>query len=65
MLEALKHSTEPEHLVKEASRYLKGLKGSLVQMKKQKLASLHEQRERVAQADLDRAFSASRGPVRW
>ncbi|WPH01485.1 SNF2 family DNA-dependent chromodomain-containing ATPase [Acrodontium crateriforme] len=36
MLEALKHSKEPEHLVAEARRYLRGLKGNLVQMKKQK-----------------------------
>jgi len=38
MIEALKNSTEPEHLVKAAARYLKGLKGSLVQTKKQKEA---------------------------
>lgn len=38
MLEALKYSNEPEHLVKEANRYLKGLKGNLVQLKKQKEA---------------------------
>lgn len=36
MLEALKYSNEPEHLVNEARRYLRGLKGNLVQMKKQK-----------------------------
>lgn len=65
MMEALKHSNEPEHLVKEATRYLKGLKGSLVQMKKQKAASMHEQRERMAQAEAERAFLAARGPVRW
>jgi hypothetical protein len=38
MLDALKYSNEPEHLVKEANRYLRGLKGSLVQLKKQKEA---------------------------
>lgn len=38
MLEALKSSHEPEHLVAQATRYLKGLKGNLVQMKKHKLA---------------------------
>lgn len=36
MLEALKYSNEPEHLINEARRYLRGLKGNLVQLKKQK-----------------------------
>ncbi|KXT16455.1 hypothetical protein AC579_1772 [Pseudocercospora musae] len=36
MIEALKYSNEPEHLVNEARRYLRGLKGNLVQLKKQK-----------------------------
>lgn len=36
MLEALKYSNEPEHLVNEARRYLRGLKGNLVQLKKQR-----------------------------
>ncbi|TKA69138.1 hypothetical protein B0A49_06317 [Cryomyces minteri] len=35
MLEALKHSTEEGRLVKEAKRYLTGVKGSIVQRKKQ------------------------------
>lgn len=45
MLEALKYSNEPEHLVKEANRYLRGLKGSLVQLKKQKEAKEAAARE--------------------
>ncbi|KAK4503948.1 hypothetical protein PRZ48_004863 [Zasmidium cellare] len=45
MLEALKYSNEPEHLVKEANRYLRGLKGSLVQLKKQKEAKETAARE--------------------
>ena len=36
MLEALKTSTEPEHVRVEARRYLRGLKGSLVRNKKEK-----------------------------
>lgn len=50
MLEALKHSNEPEHLVREARRYLKGLKGNLVQLKKHKAAKEHAAREEAAHA---------------
>ncbi|KAM0715106.1 hypothetical protein Q7P37_009571 [Cladosporium fusiforme] len=50
MLEALKSSNEPEHLVREATRYLKGLKGNLVQIKKQKMAKEHAAREEAAAA---------------
>jgi len=50
MLEALKNSNEPEHLVREATRYLKGLKGNLVQTKKQKAAKEHAAREEAAHA---------------
>ena len=59
MLESLKHSNEPEHLVKEATRYLKGLKGNLVQLKQQHEAKKH--REREVKNEL--AFQAARGPV--
>lgn len=45
MLEALKYSNEPEHLVNEARRYLRGLKGNLVQLKKRKEEQQHAQRE--------------------
>jgi hypothetical protein len=45
MLEALKASNEPEHLVQAATRYLKGLKGNLVQIKKQKQLKAHAARE--------------------
>lgn len=48
MLDALKHSNEPEHLVRQATRYLKGLKGNLVQMKKQKAAKEFAAREEAA-----------------
>jgi chromodomain-helicase-DNA-binding protein 4 len=41
MLDALKQSNEPEHLVLAATRYLKGLKGNLVQLKKIKAAKEH------------------------
>lgn len=34
MLEALKNSTEPRHLVEAATKYLRGVKGHLVQRKK-------------------------------
>jgi hypothetical protein len=50
MLEALKNSNEPEHLVNEARRYLRGLKGNLVQMKKQKEAKEHAAREAAVAA---------------
>ncbi|KAF2726039.1 hypothetical protein K431DRAFT_280077 [Polychaeton citri CBS 116435] len=36
MLEALKHSNESEHHIAEAKKYLRGLKGNLVQEKKNK-----------------------------
>jgi hypothetical protein len=48
MLEALKASNEPEHLVQAATRYLKGLKGNLVQIKKQKQLKAHAARESAA-----------------
>lgn len=50
MIEALKNSDEPEHLVREAMRYLKGLKGNLVQIKKQKMAKERAAREEAAAA---------------
>lgn len=59
MLEALRHSNEPEHLVNEAKRYLRGLKGNLVQLKKQKEAKEHAIREAEAAA----AFTAARAPT--
>jgi chromodomain-helicase-DNA-binding protein 4 len=37
MLETLKHSTEPEHLRLAAIKYLKGVKGHLVQNKKRRM----------------------------
>ena len=45
MLESLRYSNEPEHLVMEARKYLRGLKGNLVQQKKQKEAKSHAARE--------------------
>jgi chromodomain-helicase-DNA-binding protein 4 len=59
MLETLRHSNEPEHLVNEAKRYLRGLKGNLVQLKKQKEAREHTARQAEAAA----AFHAVRAPV--
>lgn len=59
MLEALKHSTEPEHIVAEARRYLRGLKGNLVQMKKQKETKLQHARE----AQLQEQYQRARGPI--
>jgi hypothetical protein len=50
MLDALKQSNEPEHLVLAASRYLKGLKGNLVQIKKQKAIKEHAAKEEAAAA---------------
>ena len=50
MLDALKYSNEPEHLVSEARRYLRGVKGHLVQMKKQKEAKEHAAREAAREA---------------
>jgi chromodomain-helicase-DNA-binding protein 4 len=59
MLEALKHSTEPDHLVAEAKKYLRGLKGSLVQLKKQKEAKSHAAREAI----FEQQYARARGPV--
>ena len=50
MLDALKSSNEPEHLVQAATRYLKGLKGNLVQLKKQKAAKELAAKEEAAAA---------------
>ena len=63
MLESLKYSTEQEHVVAEAKRYLKGLKGNLVQLKKQKAEKVLAEREKAAQAEHERRFMAARGPV--
>ena len=59
MLESLKESNEPGYLVKEARRYLKGLKGNLVQLKKHQEAKKHAARE--AQNEL--AIQMARGAV--
>ncbi|KAI6823985.1 SNF2 family DNA-dependent chromodomain-containing ATPase [Hortaea werneckii] len=59
MLEALKHSNEPEHLVAEAKRYLRALKGNLVQLKKKKEEKERAMREAEAQA----AFQYARNPI--
>ena len=59
MLESLKYSNEPEHLVAEAKRYLRGLKGNLVQMKKLKEEKVNAAREAIYEAQYQRA----RGPV--
>jgi hypothetical protein len=54
MLEALKYSTEPEHLVKEAKRYLTGVKGHLVQTKKQaEQKRLEQEAQQAAMAYAD------------
>ncbi|KAI7553411.1 SNF2 family DNA-dependent chromodomain-containing ATPase, partial [Hortaea werneckii] len=59
MLEALKHSNEPEHLVAEAKRYLRALKGNLVQLKKKKEEKERAMREAEAQA----AFQYARNSI--
>ena len=59
MLEALRNSNEPEHLVNEARRYLRGLKGNLVQLKKQKEAKIHAAREKQREEQ----FAKARGPI--
>ena len=63
MLEALKYSTEQDHVVAEAKRYLKGLKGNLVQLKKQKEAKRLDEREKAMAAEREGRFAAARGPV--
>jgi len=59
MLECLRDSNEPEHLVTEAKRYLRGLKGNLVQLKKKKEEKNHAMREAEAAA----AYQYARNPV--
>lgn len=63
MLDALKYSTEQQHVVAEAKRYLKSLKGNLVQSKKQKEAKLLAEREQAAAVEQERRFLAASGPV--
>ncbi|KAK4541522.1 hypothetical protein LTR36_007968 [Oleoguttula mirabilis] len=59
MLETLRYSNEPEHLVTEARKYLRGLKGNLVQLKKKKEEKEHAAREAEAAA----AFQYARAPI--
>ena len=59
MLQSLKYSNEPEHLVAEAQRYLRGLKGNLVQLKKQRELKTHAAREQQLQAQ----YAMARGPI--
>lgn len=61
MLEALKYSNEPEHLVNEARRYLRGLKGNLVQMKKQKELKELAAREAYAAEAFNRSVNHGGG----
>ncbi|UJO17082.1 Chromatin remodeling factor mit1 [Fulvia fulva] len=63
MLEALKHSNEPEHLVNEARRYLRGLKGNLVQLKKQKELKEQAARDSYAQAFQKPSYDAPIAPM--
>ncbi|KAK5164949.1 uncharacterized protein LTR77_009614 [Saxophila tyrrhenica] len=65
MLEALKHSNEPEHIIYAAKKYLKGLKGSLVQIKKQKEARSFAAREVQMGAQYQRARGPLLGGVGW
>lgn len=50
MLEALKSSNESPHVVQEAKKYLRGLKGNLVQMKKQREAKTKAAKEALAES---------------
>ena len=59
MLESLKYSNEPEHLVAEARKYLRGLKGNLVQLKKEKEAKARAARE----AENEVAYMTARQPI--
>ena len=59
MIDALKDSNEPEHLIAEARRYLRGLKGNLVQLKKQKEAKSYAMQE----AQIQQQYRMARGPV--
>lgn len=61
MLEALKHSNEPPHLISEAKRYLSGLKGNLVQSKKQKKVKVQAPRTAVT-AEATRQYGYA-GPL--
>ena len=61
MLEALKYSNEPEHLVNEARRYLRGLKGNLIQMKKQKELKELAAREAYAAEAFNRSVNHGGG----
>lgn len=61
MLQALKYSNEPEHLVNEARRYLRGLKGNLVQLKKQKEAKALAAREAYAAEAFQRSMNPGGG----
>lgn len=61
MLDALKSSNEPEHLVAEAKKYLRGLKGNLVQDKKQRALKMQALRE----AQVAQQFQRGQGMAVW
>lgn len=63
MLEALKYSNEPEHLVNEARRYLRGLKGSLVQLKKRKEEQQHQREAAFAAQQAQQAQQHTYNPA--
>ena len=54
MLEALKYSSEPRHLVEAATKYLRGVKGHLVQKKKRDM-------EKAAAAAASAAMGGAHG----
>lgn len=54
MLSSLKQSQEPAYLVAEARKYLKGLKGNLMQLKKQRATREYAMKE----AEVAEAFIA-------
>jgi hypothetical protein len=61
MLEALKHSPEPRELVEAAAKYLKGVKGNLIFMKKK----AREQMEGRAAAMAGQGLGAAQQPAQF
>lgn len=61
MLEALKHSPEPRHLVEAATKYLRGVKGNLVRRKVKEA----EKRDGVALAGNPNGAPSAPASLAW
>jgi hypothetical protein len=64
MLEALKESPEPKYLVDQATKYLRGLKGSLAQEKRKALERSKNRAEGLSDSSAIQQINPPRNVVR-